>query len=105
MAGMQMRLVREEEGGGGGRNNIQGGWLRSSMQVVAGWCCSARPPASLAPGSPLFEFMSLCCPEEVRQIHFSSYSQIATIASNDSAARSAVSPLLINTADLRKAWL
>lgn len=53
MAGMQMRLVREEGGDGGdGGNNIQGGWLRSSMQVVAGWCCSARPAASLAPGSP-----------------------------------------------------
>lgn len=66
MTGMQMRLVRAEgvgvgvggcwskrrEGGGGGGVHIQGDWASSSMQVVAGWCSSAGPAASLAPGCP-----------------------------------------------------
>ncbi|KAK5932564.1 hypothetical protein CgunFtcFv8_004257 [Champsocephalus gunnari] len=95
MTGIQMRLVRAgvvvevEMGGGGsypGRLGEQqyagGGWL-----VLLSWACR-----QLGPWVPRFEFSPLCCPGEVRQIHVSSYTEIAMIQGNDSAAISTLSP-------------
>ncbi|KAI9521737.1 hypothetical protein NQZ68_003892 [Dissostichus eleginoides] len=41
---------------------IPGDWASSSMQVVAGWCSSAGPAASLAPGCPALNSVLCAAP-------------------------------------------
>lgn len=78
MTGMQMRLVRAGEGGspwqgkrGRAGVHIQGDRASSSMQVVAGWCSSAGPAASLAPGCPALN--SALCAAPGRSDKFTSH--------------------------------
>lgn len=78
MTRMQMRLVRAgwrrrrgwTEGGGDVRGG-GGDWVSSSMQVVTGWCSSAGPAASLAPGCPALN--SVLCAALCRSDKFMSH--------------------------------
>lgn len=72
--------LEEEEGlvagGGDGQRVVvmfgEGGdWVSSSMQVVTGWCSSAGPAASLAPGCPALN--SVLCAALCRSDKFMSH--------------------------------
>lgn len=52
-----------------GRAAVCRWWLAGAPQL--------GPPPAWPPGALLFEFSPLCCPGEVRQIHVSSYTEIA----------------------------
>lgn len=102
MTGMQMRLVRGKGGGGGGSIAKGGGCVgsypgRLGEQQYAGgeWLVLLSwALCQLGPWVPLFQFSLLYCPGQVRQIRVSSYTEIAMIQDNDSAAASTMSPLL-----------